>query len=78
MTTIELKRHLIERITDIDDEKFLNAIKTILDSKLESKILNLTEEQRLEITESRRQIEQGLFIEQLEVDEKFAKWLEGR
>ena len=78
MTTIELKRHLIERITDIDDEKFLNAIKTILDSKLESKILNLTEEQRLEITESRRQIEQGLFIEQSEVDEKFAKWLEGR
>ena len=32
MTTTELKKALIHRITEIDDESFLNAIKTILET----------------------------------------------
>lgn len=74
MTTIELKKLLIHRITEIDDESFLQAIKTILDSKAQSQVLKLTEAQRKEISESQMQIEQGLFIEQTELDEKFNKW----
>ena len=75
MTALELKKILIHRIAEIDDESFLNAIKTILDSKTQSQVITLTKNQREEITESKRQIEQGLFIEQDELDKEFHKWL---
>jgi hypothetical protein len=74
MTTIELKRQLIHRITEIDDESFLQAIKTILDSKSQSKILTLADGQRKEIIASKKQIEEGEFIEQADLDKKFNQW----
>ncbi len=39
MTTIELKKELINRIAEINDITFLKAIKTILDSKTKNEIL---------------------------------------
>ena len=74
MTTIELKKQLMHRISEIDDESFLQAIKTILDSKTQTQVLKLTEEQRNEIRESRMQIEQGQCIEQADLDKKFNEW----
>jgi hypothetical protein len=78
MTTIELKKVLMHRIAEINDEQFLTAIKTILDLKTQSQILNLTQNQRSEIMESKKEIEQGLFIEQSELDKEFNKWLSER
>jgi hypothetical protein len=75
MTAIELKKILIHRIEEIEDESILNAIKTILDSKTQTQVIKLTREQRQEIAESKNQIEKGLFIEQDELDNEFAKWL---
>jgi len=78
MTTIELKKELIHRIAEIDDVSFLNAIKTILDSKIQFHTISLTAEQRYEIEESKKEIEKGLFIEQDELDKEFNKWLSAR
>ena len=78
MTAIELKKLLINRIEEINDVSFLNAIKTILDTKTQSQIITLTSEQRYEIRESKKEIEQGLFIEQVELDKEFNKWLNAR
>lgn len=78
MSAIDLKKLLIHRIAEIDDVSFLKALKTILDSKTKSKIISLTQEQREEIMESKREIEQGLFIEQAELDKEFDKWLSAR
>lgn len=75
MTSIELKKMLMHRIAEINDESFLNAIKTILDLKTQTHIINLTSEQRSEIIESRKEIAQELFIEQAELDKEFNKWL---
>jgi hypothetical protein len=75
MTAIELKKLLIHRIAEINDVSFLNAIKTILDSKTQSQTISLTTEQRFEINESQKEVEQGLFIEQFELDKEFNKWL---
>lgn len=72
MTTLDLKKHLIQRISEIEDKAFLEAIKTILDSK--SQILPLTAEQRAEIIKSKDQIDQGLFTSQDQLDEEFEKW----
>lgn len=74
MTAIELKKQLINRIEEIDDESFLQAIKTILDSKTQSQVLTLTEAQRREISESQKQIEQGQIIVQADLDQKFNQW----
>lgn len=72
MTTLDLKKQLIQRISEIEDKAFLEAIKTILDSK--SQILHLTAEQRADILKSKNQIEQGLFTSQDQLDEEFEKW----
>ena len=74
MTTIELKKQLIDRISKIDDVSFLRAIKTILDSKTESQVITLTKAQRQEIEESKKQVEVGEFIGQEELDQKFNQW----
>lgn len=78
MTAIELKKLLIHRIAEINDISFLNAIKTILDSKTQQKIMSLTQEQTFEINESKKEIKKGLFIEQMELEKDFDKWLNAR
>ena len=78
MSAIELKKLLIHRIAEIDDISFLKALKTILETKTKSKVISLTKEQREEIIESKKEIEQGLFIEQIELDKEFDKWLSAR
>jgi len=75
MTTLELKNILIHRITEINDITFLKAIKTILDSKSESKELKLTDEQKKEIIESRQEIEKGQYIENDLLEKDIEKWL---
>jgi hypothetical protein len=74
MTTLQLKRLLINRINEIDDLAFLNEIKSILDSKSKKQILKLTPEQRQEIHESKIEIEKGYYIEQSELDKEVERW----
>jgi len=78
MTTIELKKLLIHRITEINDVSFLKAVKTILDTKTDTEVLLLTPEQRREIMESKKEIEQGLFIEHENLDKEVARWASAR
>lgn len=78
MTTIQLKKILVNRITEINDISFLNAIKTILESRTETDVLMLNEAQRDEIMESKGQITKGLFMEQATIDKEFAKWAKAK
>jgi len=78
MAAIELKRLLVHRIAEINDESFLIAIKTILDSKIQTHTLTLNSQQRQEILESKKDIEKGLFVEQVDLDNEFDKWLNAR
>ena len=73
ITTLDLKKQLIQRLSEIEDKAFLEAIKTILDSK--SQILPLTAEQLAEILKSKDQIDQGHFTSQDQLDEEFEKWV---
>ncbi len=63
MTAIQLKTLLIHRISEINDVTFLKALKTILDSKTESGVIQLTQEQPDDIVLSKKEIDEGLFIE---------------
>jgi predicted transcriptional regulator len=78
MSTIELKNALIQRITEIEDESFLQAIKTILDAQAEAKTIQLTPEIISEIMQSKKEIEKGLFIENKEIEKEIEEWLNGK
>lgn len=78
MTAIELKTLLIHRISEINDVSFLKALKTILDSKTETGVIQLTQEQLDDIIASKKEIEQGLFIENNAFDKEARQWLSTR
>ena len=78
MTKIELQNLLIHRISEINDVSFLEAIKTILDSKSEAAVLPLTVEQRNEILASKKEIEQGFSIENTALEDEIAGWLKAK
>ncbi|NJO89349.1 MAG: hypothetical protein HC831_10595 [Chloroflexia bacterium] len=78
MTAIDLKSILIHRIAEIDDISFLKAIKTILDSKASNEIITLTNKQRDEIIASKKEMEQGLFIDHDVLDKEIKGWLSTR
>lgn len=78
MTAIELKKALIKRIVEINDISFLNDINTFLDSKTHAGTMVLNSEQKGEIYKSKKQIEQGLFIDQIQVEKEFDAWLSAK
>lgn len=75
MSTLELQRLLIHRISEINDMAFLSAIKTILDAKANTIMFTLTPEQQEDISISRSEIKQGLFITQADLDLEMDAWL---
>ena len=78
MTAIQLKTLLIHRISEINDVSFLKALKTILDSKTNTGVIQLTQEQLDDIIASKKEIEQGLFIENNALEKEVKQWLNAR
>ena len=75
MSTLELKKNLIQRIVEIDDVAFLKAIKKMLDSKSSSEVIALTPEIRNEIETSQKEIDKGLLISNEELEKEIEEWL---
>ena len=78
MTIMELKSVLMHRISEINDIRFLEAIKTILDEKAEDSTIILTEDQKQEIVDSQKEIAQGLFIGDDDLDNEIQGWLSAK
>ncbi len=78
MTTFELKSLIIHRISEINDISFLKALKTILDSKTDTGVIQLTQDQLNDIMESKKEVEQGMFIENSVFNKEVKAWLSAR
>ena len=78
MTMLELKNILFHRISEINDIRFLEAIKTILDEKAEDKIQKLTKDQKREIRKSQEEVKSGLFISNDDLDNEIQVWLSAK
>jgi hypothetical protein len=78
MTAIELQTLLIHRISEINDISFLKALKTILDSKTESGVIQLTPDQLDDIIASKKEIEKGMFVENNLLNKEVKQWLNAR
>jgi len=75
MNTIELRHIINEKISLIDDESFLAAIKTILDSKLSSTIYKLSDFQKERIRLGREQLKNGQAISNDDLQLEIDQWL---
>jgi predicted transcriptional regulator len=75
MSTLELKNILIHKISSINDVSFLNAIRTIIDTKTEGIIYETSSLQKAKISEGINQIEKGESFSNEQVESEIDKWL---
>ena len=76
MSTLELKRLLISKIDDIDDEELLKAVYKLLDYKSSSgDIYVLSKEEEKEIDKGIQQVKEGKTISDEDVQKEIDKWL---
>ncbi len=75
MNTVELRNMISQRISLIDDEPFLVAIKTILDAKVSSSIYKLSNFQKERIALGREQLKNGSVISNEDLQAELDLWL---
>ena len=75
MSTIELKHHIIEKLSLIDDDSFLKAIKTIIESKVNERVYNLSDFQKKRIESAREQRKKGQTISNDILQKEIDQWL---
>jgi uncharacterized membrane protein len=76
MTTLELKKKLIKRINNIEDELLLQEVSRLIDTEEdESDIYYFTEEESKAIEEAREQYAKGEFLSNEEASKEVDEWL---
>jgi len=73
MNTIDLKKILISEITKIDDEMFLSALKTILESRNNSS-KSYSEQYNDDLKVAEQDIQSGNYYSHNEVKDKIEQW----
>jgi hypothetical protein len=75
MSTVELRHMIIEKLSLIDDVSFLKAIKTIIESKAEERVYQLSDSQKKRIEAGREQARKGNTISQDALQKEVTEWL---
>jgi hypothetical protein len=75
MSTIELKQVIAEYLTQIDDAPFLNAIKTIIESKISEGAYKLSDFQKYRILKGREQVKKAQTISNESLKQEIDQWL---
>lgn len=75
MSTIELRQVITEYLLHIDDASFLNAIKTILESKVSEDSYKLSDYQKKRIENGREQLKKGQTISNESLKLEINQWL---
>lgn len=75
MSTIELRHVITEYLSHIDDASFLNAIKTIVESKVSEGTYMLSDYQKKRVKEGREQIKKGQTISSESIKLEIDQWL---
>jgi hypothetical protein len=77
MTTLELKKKLIKRINNIEDELLLQEVSRLIDTgDDESDIYYFTKEESDAVEEARKQYERGEYLSNEEANKLFDEWLD--
>jgi hypothetical protein len=75
MSTIELRHIITQQLSHIDDVSFLNAIKTIIDSKVSEGIYKLSDYQKNRIDIARQQLRNRQTISHDDLQKEIDQWL---
>jgi len=75
MSAIELRELIINQLTQINDTSFLNAIKTIIDSKAKEEVYKLSGYQKDRIRTGTEQLLKGQTISHDELQKEIDQWL---
>lgn len=75
MSTIELRHIINEYLSMIEDASFLNALKTIIESKVTEGTYKLSEYQKNRIKEARVEYETGRTIPDETLNNEMDQWL---
>lgn len=75
MRTVELRHIISEQLSHIEDISFLNALKTIIDSKIAQEVYALNDYEKRRIETTRQQLKNEQTISHDELQSEVDKWL---
>lgn len=75
MSTIELKKNIISKITETEDLNLLEDVLKVLGMQTESQVFILNKEQRAAIEAGRADIRNGKFLTNEDVEKDLDEWL---
>lgn len=75
MSTIELRHIISEYLTQINDVSFLNALKTIVESKVSEETYKLSDVQKNRIKSGREQVKRRQTISNEALTSEIDQWL---
>ncbi|OFY49511.1 MAG: hypothetical protein A2W85_06650 [Bacteroidetes bacterium GWF2_41_31] len=78
MGTIELRHIITERLSHIHDVSFLNAIKTIIESKVSEDTYQLSDYQKIRIDSARQQLKNRQTISHDVLQKEIDQWLSSK
>lgn len=78
MTVIDIRNKIIQKLQEINDISFLEAVKTIIDSKAEKNVFYINEEMENILHERKEKIEKDGFIKNDDVFKESEEWLKGK
>jgi len=78
MSTVELRDKINEYLSKIDDVSFLNAVKTIIESKVSETTYKLSDYQKERINSARDQVKNKETISHEDIQTEIDQWLSSR
>jgi len=78
MSTLELRHIINEHLSHIEDVSFLNALKTIIESKALNGVYQLSDYQKERINSAREQLKKGQTISNDDVQKEIEQWLSSK
>ena len=75
MSTIELRHTIIEKLSQIEDDSFLKAIKTIVESKVNEGVYKLSDFHKKRVESGREQLKKGISISDDKLQKEIDQWL---
>lgn len=78
MSTLELRHIITEHLSHIDDVSFLNALKTIVESKVTDGDYRLSDFQKKRIDLARHELKSGQTITHDDLQKEIDQWLNSK
>lgn len=78
MSTVELRQLIAEHLARIEDANFLNAIKTIIESKVSEGEYELSDFQKDRVESARRELKLKKTVSHDDVQREIDQWLDSK